>query len=143
MTVHRRSFGRTGWEVSELSFGAWQLGGQWGAVDDDASVRTLLDAYERGVNFVDTAEMYGSGHSEEVVGRSLRAWGGEKIYVATKVQPLHWPHPSEEDPDFAAAYRPGYLRVQTERSLRRLDVERLDLLQLHCWMPAGLRGRYR
>lgn len=139
MTVHRRAFGRTGWEVSEVSFGAWQLGGQWGTVDDEASVRTLLDAYERGINFVDTAEMYGSGHSEEVVGRSLREWSGEKVYVATKVQPPHWPHPSEQEPDIASAYRPDYLRAQTEQSLRRLGVERLDLYQLHCWMPSGLR----
>lgn len=139
MTVHRRPFGRTGWEISEVSFGAWQLGGQWGPVDDDASVRALLDAYERGINFVDTAEMYGSGHSEEVVGRSLREWGGERVYVATKVQPPEWPHPSVDDPDIAAAYRPEYLRAQAEQSLRRLGVERIDLYQLHCWMPRGMQ----
>ena len=139
MTVHRRPFGRTGWEVSEVSFGAWQLGGQWGAVDDEASVRTLLSAYEHGINFVDTAEMYGSGHSEEVVGRSLREWGGEKVYVATKVQPPQWPHPSDSDPAIAVAYRPEYLRAQAEQSLRRLGVDRLDLYQLHCRMPSGLR----
>lgn len=138
MTVHRRPFGRTGWEISEVSFGAWQLGGQWGPVDDDASVRALLDAYDRGINFVDTAEMYGSGHSEEVVGRSLREWGGERVYVATKVQPPEWPHPSVDDPDIAAAYRPEYLRAQAEQSLRRLGVDRIDLYQLHCWMPRGM-----
>lgn len=141
MTVHRRRFGRTGWEISEVSFGAWQLGGQWGPVDDDASVRALLEAYERGINFVDTAEMYGSGHSEEVVGRSLREWQGEKIFVATKVQPTAWPHPSVEHPDIAAAYPPDYLRAQVEQSLRRLAVDRLDLLQLHCWMPGGMQDR--
>jgi aryl-alcohol dehydrogenase-like predicted oxidoreductase len=141
MAVHRRPFGRTGWEVSEVAFGAWQLGGQWGPVDDDASIGALLDAYERGINFVDTAEMYGSGHSEEVVGRSLRQWAGERIYVATKVQPIRWPDPSESDPDIAAAYPPAYLREQVEASLRRLDVERLDLIQLHCWMPGGLDDR--
>ena len=138
MAVQRRPFGRTGWQISEVAFGAWQLGGQWGRVDDDASVRALLDAYERGINFVDTAEMYGSGHSEEVVGRSLREWSGERIYVATKVQPVQWPDPREEDPDIAAAYPPAYLRSQVEASLRRLGVERLDLIQLHCWMPGGM-----
>ncbi|MDQ0726739.1 aldo/keto reductase [Microbacterium sp. W4I20] len=141
MTVHRRRFGRTGWEISEVSFGAWQLGGQWGPVDDDASVRALLEAYERGINFVDTAEMYGSGHSEEVVGRSLREWQGEKIFVATKLQPTAWPHPSVDDPDIAAAYPPEYLRAQVEQSLRRLAVDRLDLIQLHCWMPGGMHDR--
>src|ERR1700759_807687 len=134
MTVHRRPFGRTGWDVSEVAFGAWQLGGQWGPVDDDESVRALLDAYERGINFVDTAQMYGTGHSEEVVGRSLREWGGERVYVATKVQPTSWPPPPVSDPDIRAAYPAEYLREQVDASLRRLAVDRLDLIQLHCWM---------
>jgi len=141
MAVHRRPFGRTGWDISEVAFGAWQLGGQWGAVDDDASVRALLDSYELGINFVDTAQMYGLGHSEEVVGRSLREWSGERIYVATKVQPVAWPHPSVDDPDIAAGYPAAYLRDNVEQSLRRLGVERLDLIQLHCWMPGGLVDR--
>lgn len=141
MAVHRRQFGRTGWSVSEIAFGAWQLGGQWGAVDDDVSVGALLHSYELGINFVDTAQMYGLGHSEEVVGRSLREWSGERIYVATKVQPTAWPHPSVDDPDIAAGYPPEYLREQVEGSLRRLGVERLDLIQLHCWMPGGLADR--
>jgi aryl-alcohol dehydrogenase-like predicted oxidoreductase len=139
--VHRRPFGRTGWDISEVAFGAWQLGGQWGPVDDDASIRALLDAYELGINFVDTAEMYGSGHSEEVIGRSLREWSGERVYVATKVQPVAWPSPSDDDPEIAAGYSSDYLRESVELSLRRLGVERLDLIQLHCWMPSGLRDR--
>jgi aryl-alcohol dehydrogenase-like predicted oxidoreductase len=141
MAVHRRPFGRTGWNISEVAFGAWQLGGQWGPVDDDASVAALLGAYERGINFVDTAEMYGSGHSEEVVGRSLREWTGERIYTATKVQPIAWPKPSENDPRIGIAYPPEYLRAQVEASLRRLDVDWLDLIQLHCWMPDGMDDR--
>lgn len=141
MATNRRPFGRTGWDISEVSFGAWQLGGQWGPVDDDASVRTLIDAYEQGINFVDTAEMYGSGHSEEVVGRSLREWKGERVYVATKIQPTAWPHPSVHDPDIAVAYPREYIRAQAEQSLRRLGVERIDLLQLHCWMPSGMQDR--
>jgi len=141
MVVHRRSFGRTGWGISEVAFGAWQLGGQWGPVDDEASIRALLDAYELGINFVDTAQMYGLGHSEEVVGRSLREWHGERIYVATKVQPTQWPDPSVVDPDIAQGYPPGYLRDQVDQSLRRLGVERLDLIQLHCWMPGGMVDR--
>lgn len=141
MRVNRRQFGRTGWNISEVAFGAWQLGGQWGPVDDDASIHALLDAYEVGINFVDTAQMYGLGHSEEVVGRSLREWHGERIYVATKVQPTSWPHPSVRDPDIAAAYPAEYLRDSIEQSLRRLGVERLDLIQLHCWMPSGIVDR--
>lgn len=138
MNVNRRTFGRTGWEISEVAFGAWQLGGQWAPVDDAASVRTLLSAYEQGVNFVDTAQMYGSGRSEAIIGRSLRQWRGERVYVATKVQPPTWPHPSVDDPDIASAYRPVYLRAQAEQSLRRLGVDRIDLYQLHCWMPGGM-----
>lgn len=141
MTVHRRPFGKTGWEVSEVAYGAWQLGGQWGPVDDDASVRALHEAFGQGINFVDTAQMYGTGHSEQVVGRAVGQWRGERVYVATKVQPPRWPHPSESDPDIAAAYRPEYLRDHAEQSLRRLGIERIDLYQLHCWMPSGMRDQ--
>jgi hypothetical protein len=68
VNVQYRTFGRAGWQVSEIAFGGWQLGGDWGAVDDTESVKTLHHAYERGINFVDTAELYGCGHSEEVIG---------------------------------------------------------------------------
>jgi aryl-alcohol dehydrogenase-like predicted oxidoreductase len=135
-----RDFGRTGWQVSEISFGGWQLGGQWGDVDDEASVRSLLHAYERGVNFVDTAELYGEGHSEEVIGESLRRWDGDKIYVATKSQPSVWPRPDEDDPLMRGRYPEWHLRANVENSLRRLGVERLDLFQLHGWFRDGLRN---
>jgi aryl-alcohol dehydrogenase-like predicted oxidoreductase len=135
-----RDFGRTGWRVSEISFGGWQLGGQWGQVDDEASVRGLLHAYERGVNLVDTAQMYGDGHSEEVIGESLRRWDGDKIYVATKAQPTVWPGPQEDDPPMRGRYPDWHLRANVEGSLRRLGVDRLDLFQLHGWFPDGLRS---
>ena len=140
MAVSRRQFGRTGWEISEVSFGAWQLGGQWGPVEDASSIRALRRAYESGVNFVDTAEMYGSGHSEAVVGQSLKKWRGDRVYVATKVQPPQWPHPTVENPDIDVAYTPAYLREQAEQSLRRLNLDRIDLYKLHCWMPSGLQN---
>ena len=133
-----RMFGRSGWRVSEIGFGAWQIGGDWGAVDDDASVGTLLHAYELGINFVDTAQLYGLGHSEEVIGRSLREWGGDKIYVATKIQPIVWPSPQDPNPEMRGRYPGWYLREGTEAALRRLGVERIDLLQLHCWVEDGL-----
>ena len=133
-----RSFGRTGWNVSEISFGAWQLGGQWGTVDDKKSVQALLEAYERGINFVDTAELYGAGHSETVIGESLRQWGGEKVYVATKVQPLRWPDPALDAPQMRGRYPAWYLRESVDAALKRLGVERLDLLQLHCWLGSGI-----
>jgi aryl-alcohol dehydrogenase-like predicted oxidoreductase len=133
-----REFGRTTWQVSEIAFGGWQLGGQWGQVDDEASIATLLHAFERGVNFVDTAEFYGEGHSESVIGDALRRWDGDKVYVATKVRPVQWPPPSEDDPQMAGRYPEWYVRQNVEQSLKRLGVERLDLLQLHGWFRDGI-----
>jgi aryl-alcohol dehydrogenase-like predicted oxidoreductase len=133
-----RSFGKTGWDVSEISFGAWQLGGQWGGVDDEDSIDALLHAYEQGINFVDTAEMYGSGHSETVVGESLRRWSGSRIYVATKIQPTEWPSADDDSPPMAGRYPAWHLRKGVDLALERLGLERLDLLQLHCWLPEGI-----
>ena len=134
-----RKFGRTGWEVSEIGFGGWQIGGAWGAVDDNASVRTLLHAFEQGINFVDTAQLYGAGHSEIVIGRALKQWSGNKIYVATKAQPTAWPDPNDTSPAFRGRFPDWHLRENVENSLRRLDVERIDLFQLHTWGPLGHR----
>ncbi|MFY9304127.1 MAG: aldo/keto reductase [Rhodoluna sp.] len=141
MSVINRKFGRTGWDISEVSFGAWQLGGQWGPVDDNESIATLIECYESGINFVDTAQMYGLGHSETIVGKSLREWGNGGIKVATKAQPVAWPPVTEGDPKFSELYPSQYLIEQVEGSLKRLGVERLDLYQLHCWAPDGLRNR--
>lgn len=132
-----RDFGRTGWKVSEIGFGAWQIGGQWGKVDDDASLRTLLHAFERGINFVDTAELYGDGHSETVIGQALKSWRGDKIYVATKARPTVWPNPDDPAPPVRGRFPDWYLRQNVENSLRRLGVERIDLFQLHSWGPRG------
>jgi aryl-alcohol dehydrogenase-like predicted oxidoreductase len=142
-----RPFGRTDWSVSEIAFGAWQLGGDWGPVHDEASIDTLLYAFESGINFVDTAKLYGDGHSERVVGEALRRWhasegesqsGGHKIYVATKAAPLEWPHPTDENPLMRGRYPEWYLRASVEGSLQRLGVERIDLFQLHSWMTNGV-----
>lgn len=133
--VKFREFGQTGWKVSEIAFGGWQLGGTWGDVNDDDSVKTLLHAYEKGINFVDTAELYGEGRSESVVGRSLQEWGGDKVYVATKIRPIRWPNPDDDAPDMRGRYPGWYLREGVDASLQRLGVEQLDLLQLHCWAP--------
>lgn len=134
-----RSFGRTGWQVSEIGFGGWQIGGQWGRVDDAASVRTLLHAFDAGINFVDTAQLYGAGHSETVIGQALRQWQGGKVYVATKAQPTVWPNPDDPAPEMRGRFPNWHLRANVEASLRRLSVERIDLFQLHSWGPAGHR----
>lgn len=132
-----RTFGTTGWQVSEIGFGAWQLGGDWGRSDDDQSIRTLHHAFSRGINFVDTAQMYGKGRSESVIGEALRQWTGDHIYVATKVQPVEWPSPDEGRPPMRRRYPRRYLREAVDASLARLGVERIDLFQLHCWVPDG------
>ena len=134
-----RDFGRTGWKISEIGFGAWQIGGSWGRVDDDASIRTLLHAFDRGINFVDTAELYGAGHSETVIGRALKQWHGGRIHVATKAQPTVWPDPSDQGPALRGRFPDWHLRANVEASLRRLQVDRIDLYQLHSWGPAGHR----
>ena len=135
-----RSFGRTGWSVSEIAFGGWQLGGDWGTVDDDASIRTLHHSFASGINFVDTAELYGAGHSEEVIGRALEQWSGDRIYVATKVQPVVWPDPDDDRPEMRGRYPRWYLRNAVDQALRRLGVERIDLFQLHCWVGDGVQA---
>ncbi len=133
-----RMFGRTGWKVSEIAFGGWRLGGDWGQVDDDAGIGTLHHAFGRGVNFVDTAYIYGNGHSEEVIGRALKTWRGHQIYVATKAQPVEWPAPDDENPQMRGRYPAWYLRTMVDNALRRLQLERIDLFQLHSWMASGL-----
>jgi aryl-alcohol dehydrogenase-like predicted oxidoreductase len=135
-----RTFGRTGWQVSEIAFGAWQLGGDWGAADDEASIDTLLYAFEQGINFVDTAELYGRGHSETVIGQALRRWNDSKIYVATKAQPTVWPDPDDDGAQMSGRYPEWHLRANVENSLRRLGVERIDLFQLHAWIASGVQS---
>lgn len=136
-----RTFGRTGWKVSEIGFGAWQLGGTWGKVDDNESIETLLYAFENGINFVDTAVAYGAGHSEKVIGDALKQWNDQKIYVATKVPPLT-PSMTSLDldgkPSIKGRYPDWYIRQIVEGSLKRLGVECIDLLQLHLWLEDGI-----
>ncbi|MGD8473051.1 MAG: aldo/keto reductase [Anaerolineae bacterium] len=123
--MNYRTLGRTGWKVSEISFGAWAIGGAWGTVEDDVSLAALRKALDLGVNFVDTADVYGDGRSERLIGQVLRERKGERIYVATKAGRRLSPH-------VADGYNRENLTAFVERSLRNLGVETLDLLQLHC-----------
>ena len=83
-----RKFGRTPWDISEITFGAWQLGGTWGQVSEKDPISTLLYAFDNGINMVDTAAAYGGGRSEELVGKAIASRRSEKIYVATKILPI-------------------------------------------------------
>jgi aryl-alcohol dehydrogenase-like predicted oxidoreductase len=111
-------------KVSEISFGAWAIGASWGQVDDKESLAALHKAVDLGVNFFDTADVYGNGRSERLIGKLLRE-RSETIYVATKAGRKLSPHVAEK-------YTPLALRKFVEQSLKNLRVEALDLLQLHC-----------
>ncbi len=133
-----RTFGRLGWKVSGIGFGAWAIGGDaWGKTDDSESVRTLEEALDSGINFIDTAQVYGDGHSEELIGKVLagRGSGAERIYVATKIPPadkkLWWVDPDYDD--IQRFYPAAWLRERVDLSLKRLRVDTLDLVQLHTW----------
>ncbi len=119
-----RELGRTGWNVSACSFGAWAIGADWGAVDDSESMAALNRAIELGVNFFDTADVYGDGRSERLMAQ-LRRQHREQIHIATKAGRRLNPHN-------VAGYNRANLTAFVERSLQNLDVEALDLLQLHC-----------
>jgi len=122
--MQTRELGRTGWQVSTVSFGAWAIGGTWGAVDDEASMAALHRALDLGVNFFDTADVYGDGHSERLLGR-LKRERREPFYIATKAGRRLSPHTAD-------GYNRANLTAFVERSLSNLGVEALDLLQLHC-----------
>ncbi len=134
--MRTRIFGRLGWQVSEIGFGAWAIGGGWGAQSDADSLAALHQALDLGVNFIDTAQGYGNGHSERLIGQVLRERRGESIYVATKVPPAPGAWPPAPHDRIEDRYPERYLRERVELSLRQLGVDRLDLLQLHTWTRA-------
>lgn len=119
-----RMLGKTGIEVSEVSFGAWAIGGTWGPVDDDVSMKALEAAIEGGINFFDTADVYGDGRSERLLG-ILSKRQKSRIYIATKAGRKINPH-------IASGYTLDAITGYVDQSLKNLDVEQIDLLQLHC-----------
>jgi aryl-alcohol dehydrogenase-like predicted oxidoreductase len=120
-----RPLGRTGWNVSEVSFGAWAIGGSWGDVSDNDSLEALHRAVDRGVNFIDTADVYGDGRSEQLIARLKRERPRDQIVVATKAGRRLSPHT-------ATGYNRENLARFVDRSLQNLKAAALDLLQLHC-----------
>jgi aryl-alcohol dehydrogenase-like predicted oxidoreductase len=120
-----RSLGRTGWKVSAVSFGAWAIGSAWGSVDDQESLAALHRAVDLGVNFFDTADVYGSGRSEKLLARLKRERAEAAIIIATKAG-------RRLDPHLAAGYNRKNLAAFIEDSLRNLETETIDLVQLHC-----------
>ena len=131
--VKYRKLGRTGLRVSEIGYGAWGIGGaQWGGADDDESIRALGRAIDLGLNFVDTALAYGSGHSERVVGKVVRE-RRETVFVATKVPPKNGIWPAPDGLAVEEVFPGDHVRGCAERSLANLGLDAIDLLQLHVW----------
>jgi aryl-alcohol dehydrogenase-like predicted oxidoreductase len=142
--MQHRPFGKHGFNASEIGFGAWAIGGSWGAQADADSVAALNRALDLGCNFIDTAAGYGEGRSERVIARVLgeRAAGGkkEKVFVATKTPPApgEWP-PSPYD-RAEDRYSEKYLRANIAERCANLGTKKLDLLQLHTWTRAWNRN---
>jgi aryl-alcohol dehydrogenase-like predicted oxidoreductase len=122
--MHYRQLGRTDWKVSDISFGAWAIGGSWGSVSDDESLAALRKAIDCGVNFIDTADVYGDGRSERLIAK-LKKSEKREIIVATKAG-RRLPHQIVE------GYSRQNLAAWVEDSLKNLSTDCLDLLQLHC-----------
>lgn len=134
-TMQKRRLGRTEMEITTVGFGAWAIGGggwahAWGPQDDGDSVRAIRHAVDSGINWIDTAAVYGYGHSEDVVGRALREMPEvERPFVFTKGGQR--PDPSDAFAEPQHDLRPEFIRGEVEASLRRLGVERIDLYQFH------------
>lgn len=123
--MNYRPFGRTGWQVSEISFGAWAIGGSWGEVAEADALAALHTSIDQGINLIDTADVYGDGRSERLIAQVLKE-RSEQVYVITKAGRRLNPHT-------AAGYNNrANLTAFVERSLQNLNVEALDLVQLHC-----------
>ncbi|HRK31722.1 MAG TPA: aldo/keto reductase [Tepidisphaeraceae bacterium] len=131
-----RKFGRLGWNVSDIGFGAWAIGGGWGPTDDAQSLSALDRALDLGCNFIDTAQGYGDGRSERLIGQTLRGKKRDKVYVATKIPPAAGPWPPSPYCRIDQRYSESYLTDRVERSLRDLGTDCIDLLQLHTWTRA-------
>jgi aryl-alcohol dehydrogenase-like predicted oxidoreductase len=130
-----RRLGKTGFQVSEMGYGAWGIGGKlWLGGDDRESSQALRVAIERGVNFIDTALAYGDGHSEQLVGQVVRETR-HKIYVASKVPPKNLLWPARPGVPISEVFAYEYIMESTERSLKNLGIETIDVQQLHVWNP--------
>ena len=130
-----RRFGRLGWPVSEVGYGLWGMGG-WSGSDDDLSVAALERSIELGCTFFDTALVYGDGKSEKLLGRVLKNHRGKALRIATKVPPMNMRWPALPEYALTDVFPADHIRRSTETSLRNLDLDSVDLQQLHVWTDA-------
>ena len=127
-----RTFGRTGWQVSEIGYGMWGMGG-WTGSDDKQSLESLQRAVDLGCNFFDTAYVYGNGRSENLLGDLLRNNPDKRVYTATKVPPKNMQWPTLSEFTLEECYPPDHIEEFLRKSLENAGLERFDLLQLHTW----------
>jgi aryl-alcohol dehydrogenase-like predicted oxidoreductase len=130
-----RTFGRVGWNVSEIGYGMWGVGG-WSGSNDDESLQALGVALQRGCNFFDTAWAYGTGHSERLLGEARRRYPHAPMYIATKIPPRNMRWPARAEYLLEDTYPADHVRKLTEKSLENLGVETIDLQQFHVWSDA-------
>ena len=129
--IYRR-FGKTNWDIGEIGYGMWGMGG-WTNSNDIQSSDSLDLAVENGVNFFDTAWGYGEGHSEKLLGKLLKRHKNKKLYSASKLPPKNFKWPAKSEYSFFDSYPSNHILDYTERTLKNLDVEKIDLLQFHTW----------
>jgi len=130
-----RQFGRLGWQVSDIGYGMWGMGG-WSGSEDNESLTALDRAVALGCNFYDTAYAYGEGHSEKLLGETLKRHAGKRLYIATKVPPKNRVWPGRASTPISQVFPYDYIVEMTEKSLKNIGSERLDLQQLHVWSDA-------
>ncbi len=127
-----RTFGRTGWKVSEIGYGMWGLAG-WKGSDDDETRKSLARAVELGCNFFDTAWAYGAGHSEQLLGELIRRYPNKTLYTASKVPPKNSKWPSRPQYKLEEVFPYEHIIQYTEKSLKNLGLDHVDLMQVHVW----------
>jgi len=133
-----RRFGRTGWQVSEIGYGMWGMGG-WTGSDDAESMAALQRSVELGCNFFDTAWAYGAGHSERLLGDLVRANRGTELYTATKIPPKNFKWPSRREYTLDDCFPPDHIEQYVLSSLRNAGLESFDLIQFHTWEDSWLQ----
>ncbi len=133
--MHNRTFGRTGWSVSEIGYGMWGMAG-WKGSDDAESLASLQRSVDLGCNFFDTAWGYGAGHSEGLLGKLVKANSGKKLYVATKLPPKNFKWPSKRGYTLDDCFPPEHIKEYAHKSLTNLGLDQIDLLQFHVWEDA-------
>lgn len=134
-----RNFGKTNWLVSEIGYGMWGMAG-WTESSDIQSAKSLDLAVENGVTFFDTAWGYGEGHSEELLGQLVRRHPGKKLYTASKIPPKNFQWPAKPEYAFEDSYPTSHVVQYTEKTLKNLGLEQIDLMQFHTW-DDGWSGR--